>query len=522
MSDGNKYPNLNAVRGEINAATGPLKTTSRLQSQIDYATAVSGQLRLPRLLGKLRRGEPVVIVVDGSSSYSPTGGAASTTAATFPQQLLSRLQAAYPASTITLHQIAVGGSQISNLEARFLPSVVPYNADLLIVGTGANEANNRGDSYLPEFRARFEGYLRAAREYGMDVLAMDSQYYPAYTPAMQRFNDAVEDCARAAGAQFFSRTRMMRGWVDRGEYTFSQFLWSGDNFHMIDLGYSLWADAAALAIQRAAWQDHSTSTRVSVHQGLKLLSTAQAQFATPDYGAQNTPSRTSYEAYQAAVGQSFTVSTSFVGTGIRLLAIGGPWYENATVEWRVDGGAWTTLTGLHTVERVRGASYALARNLAYGLHCVDVRVTAGATAATLYIQGWEPISRSGSGQASDAMTAIYGPARVVTGLTPTPGSGLSVSATPGEAMVLGHVMGSSQSGVGAVTLAAADATNPRIDLIVWSYGQVLSAVTGTPAASPVVPTQTIGGVLLAEVRVAAGATTSAGLTITDRRSPIRP
>jgi hypothetical protein len=46
----------------------------------------------------------------------------------------------------------------------------------------------------------------------------------------------------------------------------------------------------------------------------------------------------------------------------------------------------------------------------------------------------------------------------------------------------------------------------------------VSVVTGTADASPVAPSIPAGGVLLAHVTVAAGATTSAGLTVSDQRS----
>lgn len=70
----------------------------------------------------------------------------------------------------------------------------------------------------------------------------------------------------------------------------------------------------------------------------------------------------------------------------------------------------------------------------------------------------------------------------------------------------------------AATLAAADTTNGRIDLVVadGSTGAV-TAVTGTPAATPVAPTTPAGKVPLATVTVAANATGVANAAITDVR-----
>ena len=64
-----------------------------------------------------------------------------------------------------------------------------------------------------------------------------------------------------------------------------------------------------------------------------------------------------------------------------------------------------------------------------------------------------------------------------------------------------------------LTLAAADATNPRIDAIIVDNTGVASAITGTPAASPVDPTTDPSTQLaLTFVEVAANATTPTGIT----------
>ena len=61
--------------------------------------------------------------------------------------------------------------------------------------------------------------------------------------------------------------------------------------------------------------------------------------------------------------------------------------------------------------------------------------------------------------------------------------------------------------VASIAVAAADATNPRIDIIYLSSAGVVSYLAGTAAASPVAPTIPTGAQLLAEIAVAAGATT---------------
>jgi hypothetical protein len=69
-----------------------------------------------------------------------------------------------------------------------------------------------------------------------------------------------------------------------------------------------------------------------------------------------------------------------------------------------------------------------------------------------------------------------------------------------------------------VTLTAADATNGRLDLVVAdTTSGVVTAVAGTPAATPVLPSTPAGKVALARVTVAANATGIANAAITDIR-----
>lgn len=103
---------------------------------------------------------------------------------------------------------------------------------------------------------------------------------------------------------------------------------------------------------------------------------------------------------------------------------------------------------------------------------------------------------------------------------------------------MGFVFGTEATGQGAyhvyndatknITIAAADATNPRKDRIIarikdQSYSGAVSTfslevVTGTPAASPAEPTLPANSFELALVNVAAAATSITNANITDRRT----
>lgn len=68
-----------------------------------------------------------------------------------------------------------------------------------------------------------------------------------------------------------------------------------------------------------------------------------------------------------------------------------------------------------------------------------------------------------------------------------------------------------------VTITTADATNPRIDLIVVTSAGALAVRAGTPAASPKPPARTANDVVIASVYVPANDTAIATTQIIDRR-----
>lgn len=69
----------------------------------------------------------------------------------------------------------------------------------------------------------------------------------------------------------------------------------------------------------------------------------------------------------------------------------------------------------------------------------------------------------------------------------------------------------------ALAITAADTTNPRIDIVYVNSSGVISYLAGTAAASPTAPSVPTGGQLLAQITVAAGATSITSAAIADRR-----
>jgi hypothetical protein len=100
---------------------------------------------------------------------------------------------------------------------------------------------------------------------------------------------------------------------------------------------------------------------------------------------------------------------------------------------------------------------------------------------------------------------------IVSGCEPTI-SGLTV--TVGAGIV--HLADGTRKELSAtnITLDNADPTNPRIDLVYITSDGTVAKITGTAAASPVVPAVPTSGISVCNVTIAAGATTG---TVTDSR-----
>ncbi|MEX1173542.1 MAG: hypothetical protein WEG56_13125 [Chloroflexota bacterium] len=129
-----------------------------------------------------------------------------------------------------------------------------------------------------------------------------------------------------------------------------------------------------------------------------------------------------------------------------------------------------------------------------------------------------------AGLVGDGVMATVGNTLAVTEQSP---AAMGVRVNTGVAYILGYYF-EVYSAQEALTIDAADATNPRIDRIVVrrslsSRTVELAVLTGTPGASPTAPalTQVVAGtyeIALAQVRVEALATSILNAKITDERS----
>ena len=117
-------------------------------------------------------------------------------------------------------------------------------------------------------------------------------------------------------------------------------------------------------------------------------------------------------------------------------------------------------------------------------------------------------------------------------LAVTPGSGLAVTVATG-ACVVANSSGSTYGGYlmtnmssGSLTVATADTTNPRIDIVCVTVSDLgtsasdafIQIITGTPAASPTAPAAPANSLVLVNITVPANATSLTAANITTRAS----
>lgn len=103
------------------------------------------------------------------------------------------------------------------------------------------------------------------------------------------------------------------------------------------------------------------------------------------------------------------------------------------------------------------------------------------------------------------------------------GCGVTGGATMTPAVAKGSVLSNGvlrAVAAGTVTVGAADATSPRIDLIVVNSAGTKAVRAGTPGARPTPPARTANDVTLAAVFVPAGATQIETTKLTDLRVPV--
>ena len=198
--------------------------------------------QLHRVEERLHRHLPITIVTMGSSSTYGTG--ATSPDRTYPAQLQAILQERFPASSINLINVGIGGETIASNLARFYRDVVFRRPDLVIWQVGTNDALQRRDDL--EVRLGIISGIAQVRAIDADLVLMDAQYLPERpeTPPMTRTRAVVQEVARNAKVVFLSRHALMSYWIESGRFTPGTMLIS-DRLHMTDASYRCLAERVA-------------------------------------------------------------------------------------------------------------------------------------------------------------------------------------------------------------------------------------------------------------------------------------
>lgn len=225
-------------------AAAPASAVSRHCLALDID--LSQRERLPRTTGALRLGQPLTILAIGSSSTA--GAGATSDRMTYPSLLGHELRRRYPGSEIQVIKAGVGGELLEAMLYRLKRLVVEHEPALVIFQTGTNDALARID--LDQFGAQLEHAFDWLHARGIDVMAMDLQYYPAisHEAAYAVYVDRIRQVARRERVPVFRRYDIMRYWSTKPE---SSGMLSADNFHLSDRGYGCIAELLAETIAKA-------------------------------------------------------------------------------------------------------------------------------------------------------------------------------------------------------------------------------------------------------------------------------
>jgi lysophospholipase L1-like esterase len=204
---------------------------------------------LKQVARKLASGEPIVIVALGSSSTAGAGASSST--ASYPNQLALALTKEFPSHPITVINRGVNGEEVPEMLKRFDSAVVANKPDLLLWQMGTNSLIRDHDLNDPGATIR-EG-LDKARAIGSDIVLIDPQYVPKVIakPLAAQMVEFIAETAKSENVGLFRRFDVMKMWVDVDHLPYSSFV-IPDGLHMNDWGYACMAKGLAMGIAEAA------------------------------------------------------------------------------------------------------------------------------------------------------------------------------------------------------------------------------------------------------------------------------
>lgn len=196
---------------------------------------------LPRVAGRVQAGQPVRVVVLGSSST--LGYGASRPDLGYVGVLAQRLETEWGAGRFEVINRGVGGNTLADEYARRERDVYAAQPDLVIVQAGTNDGL-RG--VAPEvFAAQLKTFITELKARQLDVLLIDNQWLTD-RPGLDNYSrvvGAMHQVAQAEGVAVVSRFKLGQALAGRGLPAEDQL--AADRLHPNDFMH--WCTAQAVA-----------------------------------------------------------------------------------------------------------------------------------------------------------------------------------------------------------------------------------------------------------------------------------
>lgn len=204
---------------------------------------------LNRVAHKLATGEPITIVALGSSSTA--GAGATSSAASYPNQLALEMQRHFPGHAISVINRGVNGEEVPDMLKRFDSAVVASKPDLLLWQMGTNSLIR--DHAMEDRGASIREGVDKARAVGADVVLIDPQFAPKVVakPLAGQMVQYIAAAAKREDVALFRRFEVMKEWTEVDHLPFNSFV-IADGLHMNDWGYACMAKGLGMAIAEAA------------------------------------------------------------------------------------------------------------------------------------------------------------------------------------------------------------------------------------------------------------------------------
>jgi acyl-CoA thioesterase I len=221
------------------ASAGPEHTCKAPHELVHFKAPLPGLARVLVGTGSIR------IAALGSSSTAGTG--ASGPKSCYPARLQAELVERFPGRAVEVRNLGVGGQMAGDMLSRIEREVIPAAPTLVVWQTGVNDAVQHAD--LANFRAVLVKGIDRMRAAGIDVVLLDSQYFPKaeVTSGFSGYLDTMRQVAQEKGVPILHRFAIMKHLIATAQYTAEQML-APDRFHQNDLSYGCLGHLLADAI----------------------------------------------------------------------------------------------------------------------------------------------------------------------------------------------------------------------------------------------------------------------------------